>query len=115
VAHYLLQVAYTWEAWAALVRQPQNRLEAVRPVVDRLGGSLDNAWLSFGDYDIVAVLQMPDNVRLAAFTMALSAAGAVKAVKTTPLMTFAEGIEAMGKAGTADYKPPTDEGSIGYG
>ncbi|MGZ4664630.1 MAG: hypothetical protein ACXV5Q_06150 [Frankiaceae bacterium] len=47
--------------------------------------------------------------------MALSAAGALKAVKTTPLMIFAEGIEAMGKAATTGYKPPTDEGSIGYG
>jgi uncharacterized protein with GYD domain len=98
MAHYLLQVAYTSEGWAALVKQPQDRLEAVRPVVARLGGSLDHAWLSFGEYDIVALFQMPDNVSAAAFSMALSAAGAVKAVKTTPLMTFAEGIEAMGKA-----------------
>ena len=114
MAHYLLQVAYTAEGWAALVKQPQDRLEAVRPVVARLGGSLDNAWLSFGEYDVVALFQMPDNVSAAAFSMALSAAGAVKAVKTTPLMTFAEGIEAMGKAATTDYKPPTDEGSIGF-
>ena len=63
----------------------------------------------------MALFQMPDNVSAAAFSMALSAAGAVKAVKTTPLLTFAEGIEAMGKADTTDYKPPTDEGSIGYG
>jgi hypothetical protein len=38
--------------------------------------------------------------------MAASAGGAVKATKTTPLMTMEEGIEAMRKAGTAGYRPP---------
>ena len=112
MAHYLVQAAYTSEGWAALVKQPQNRLEAVRPVVTRLGGKLDQ-WISFGDYDIVALLEMPDNESAAAFSMAVSAGGAVKAVKTTPLMTFEEGIAAMGKAGESGYKPPTAE-SVGY-
>jgi uncharacterized protein with GYD domain len=114
MAHYLLQVAYTAEAWAALVKSPQNRLEAVRPVMQRLGGTLENAWLSFGEYDVVTVFQAPDNVSAAAFSMAISAAGAVKAVKTTPLMTFEEGMGAMRKAAQAEYEPPTDWG-ISYG
>lgn len=115
MAQFLLRVAYTPETWAALVKQPQNRLEAVRPVVERLGGSLDNAWVSFGEYDVVAVFQVPDNVSAAAFSMAVSAAGAVKAIETTPLMTFEEGMAAMEKAAGTGYKPPTDEGAIGYG
>ena len=32
--HYLLQVAYTPEAWAMMSKNPQNRLEAVRPAVN---------------------------------------------------------------------------------
>ena len=32
MAAYMVQVAYTAEAWGNLVRSPQNRLEAVRPV-----------------------------------------------------------------------------------
>ncbi len=39
MAHYLLQVGYTPEGWTALVKNPQNRLEAVRPAVEKLGGS----------------------------------------------------------------------------
>jgi uncharacterized protein with GYD domain len=112
MARYLVQVAYTSEGWAALVRHPQNRLEAVRPVVTQLGGSLDQ-WLSFGDYDVVALLEVPDNESAAAFSMAVSAGGAVRAVKTTPLMTFEEGIAAMEKARASGYNPPTGEGA-GY-
>ena len=65
MAHYLFQCSYTAEAWASLVQNPRNRLEAVRSVVEKLGGSMENGWTAFGEYDVVAVLQMPDNVSVA--------------------------------------------------
>jgi uncharacterized protein with GYD domain len=71
-----------------------------------LGGKIECAYLAFGEYDVVVVLDMPDNVSAAAFSIAASAGGAVKAAKTTALMTMEEGIEAMRKAGTAGYRPP---------
>lgn len=107
MAYYLLQVAYTPEAWATLVKNPQNRLELVRPAAERLGGKLETGWFAFGEYDVVAVLNMPDNVSAAAFSIAASAGGAVKAIKTTPLMTIEEGVEAMRKAGDTGYRPPS--------
>lgn len=107
MAYYLLQAAYTPEAWAAMVKNPQNRLEAVRPVVERLGGKIEGGWLAFGEYDAILICQMPNNVSAAAFSMAASAGGAVKAVKTTPLMTIEEGMEAMRKAAGAGFRPPS--------
>ena len=104
--YYLIQTAYTAEACADLVKSPQDRLEAVGPVVERLGGKLLSFYMAFGDYDVVGVAEMPDNVSAAAFSMAVSAGGAVRAVKTTPLMTVQEGIEAFRKAGQAGYRPP---------
>jgi uncharacterized protein with GYD domain len=59
---YLLQVAYTSEGWASLLKSPQNRLDAVRPAVEKLGGKIETGWFCFGDYDLVSILQMPDNV-----------------------------------------------------
>ena len=103
---YLIQVAYTPDAWAAMVRQPQNRLEGVRPVVEKLGGKFEHAWLAFGEYDIIAVAELPENTDAAAFSMAVAAAGAVKAFKTTPLLSVEEGVEAMRKAQGAGYRPP---------
>ena len=104
--HYLIQGAYTPEAWATLVKNPQDRAEALRPVVESLGGKLVAAYLAFGEYDIVLLAEMPDNVSAAAFSMAAAAGGAVRAVKTTPLMTTQEGVEAARKAGGARYRPP---------
>jgi uncharacterized protein with GYD domain len=106
MGQYLVQVAYTPDAWAAMVKNPQDRIELVRPVVERLGGKMDEGFLSFGEYDVVAICQLPDNVSAAAFSMAAAAGGAVKAFKTTPLMTMAEAVKAMKKAGKASYQPP---------
>lgn len=106
MAHYLFHVAYTNDAWANQVKNPQNRLELVRPVVERLGAKVVDAWFAFGDYDVVLICDMPSNVSAAALSMAASAGGAVKAIKTTPLMTIAEGVDAMKRAGGAGYEPP---------
>ncbi len=107
MVNYLLQVAYAPEAWAAMVKKPQNRAEAVRAAIEKLGGKEKEFYLSFGDYDIVGIVEMPDNVSAAAFSMAIAAGGACRSVKTTPLITLEEGVEAMKKAATCGYKPAT--------
>lgn len=106
MARYLFQASYTNEAWATQVSNPQNRIDVIRPVIERLGGHLESAYLSFGDYDVVVIVEMPDNISAAAFSLATSAGGALKAIKTTPLLTIDEGLEALKKAAGAGYRPP---------
>ncbi len=107
MASYLIQAAYTNEASAALVKNPQNRAHAVKPVIEKLGGSIKGLWLAFGEYDAIGIIEMPDNVSAAAFSMAALAGGGLKALKTTPLITVEEGIEAMTKAGSCGYQSPS--------
>jgi uncharacterized protein with GYD domain len=104
---FLTQVAYTQEAWQALIHNPQNRLDAIRPAIEKLGGKVISGYFAFGDYDIVAMLELPDNVAAAAIAIAFAAGGACKSVKTTPLLTTAEGIDALKKAASTGYKPVT--------
>jgi uncharacterized protein with GYD domain len=103
---YLVQVAYTPESCAAMVKNPQNRLEAVRPAVESLGGKFDDAWFAFGAYDLVGICDFPDNPSAAAFSLSVAARGSVKDLHTTPLMTMAESVEAMKKASASAYEPP---------
>jgi len=91
MALYLLQVTYTPEAWAAQLKSPQDRTKVVAPLLEQLGGRFVNTYFAFGDYDIVAVLELPDNVSAAAASLAISAGGAVKAIKTTPLLAHRGG------------------------
>jgi uncharacterized protein with GYD domain len=113
VPSYLLEVAYTPEAWASLIRNPQDRIEAVRPAIEGLGGKIVIAYFAFGEYDLIAVAEYPDNISAGAFSMAASAGGAVKALKTTPLMSINDGVKAMRKAATVRYKPPIAREEIG--
>jgi uncharacterized protein with GYD domain len=105
MAHYLLQISYSRDAWGALVLNPQDRGEVVRGPIEKLGGKIGQIWLAFGEDDIVAIIETPSNIAAAAISMAFSAGGACKNVKTTPLMSIEEGMEAMKKAGECGYKP----------
>lgn len=107
MALYLLQVSYTSEAWAAMVKKPQDRIEAVRPAVEKLGGKVISGYLAFGKYDLIAIVDMPNNISAAAFSLAAAAGGAVSKLVTTPLMSTKDGMEAMKRAGAATYKAPT--------
>ncbi len=102
---YLLQVSYSAEALAAMIKHPQNRGDAVRKAIEKLGGAIGGFWMSFGDYDVVAIIEMPDNVSAAAFALAAAAGGACKSVKTTPLLSAEDAMAAMKKAATSGYKP----------
>jgi uncharacterized protein with GYD domain len=104
---FLSQVAYNETGWQALVANPQNRLDVVRPVVEKLGGRIVNAYFAFGDYDFVLITEFPNNVTAAALAIAAAAGGAVKSIKTTPLMEATEGLEAIRKAATSGYRAPT--------
>ena len=106
MAYYMLQASYTPEAWAKLVKKPQNRLEVVRSAIEKLGGSVEGSWLSFGEHDVVLICKMPDAVSAAAFSISAAAGGALKSAKTTPLLTFEEGQEAMKQAAKSGYRPP---------
>ena len=103
--NFLLQVSYSTATLAALIKKPQDRIAAVSKSIEKLGGKIEGGWLSFGDYDVVALLDMPDNVSAAALSIALGAGGGCKDVKTTPLMTVDDSVLAMKKAGTCGYKP----------
>jgi len=106
MASFLLQVSYMPEAWANLISNPHDRVGDVRPVVEKLGGKIEHAFFAFGDYDLVAIVDMPSNVEAAAFSLAAAAGGATRSIKTTPLLTTAEGIAAMKKAAMSGYKAP---------
>jgi uncharacterized protein with GYD domain len=102
--HYLCQVSYSQQGWKALLAKPQNRIEAVRPAIEKLGGKIEGSWFAFGEADVVVIMSMPDNIAAAAIAMAFSAGGACKEVRTTPLLPIEDGVSAMKKAAASGYR-----------
>jgi uncharacterized protein with GYD domain len=109
MAFYMIQSAYTPQGWAALVKNPHDRLEAVRPSVERLGGRIVSGWMMFGEYDLMLILDMPDNASAAALSIAAAAGGALRNIRTWPLLTLEEGVAAMQKASQSAYEPPPSD------
>ena len=106
MAHYMIQVSYTSDAVSDMVNNPQDRGAVVRALVEGLGGKIEAFYFAFGDHDVVVIAELPDNVTMAALSMAVGASGALKALKTTVLISMASSMEAMKKAGRIGYQPP---------
>src|SRR6267143_5597326 len=85
---YLYQVAYTSESLAAQIKNPQDRLEVVsKQITDAVGARILAGGYSYGEYDVSAIVEAPDDVSMAAVALAIAAGGAVRAAKTTPLLS----------------------------
>jgi uncharacterized protein with GYD domain len=106
--YFCHQVSYTKEAWAKLMENPQDRLEAVRTPIEKLGGKLQISFFAFGAFDVLAITEMPDNIAAAALSMAFAGGGAVQSIQTTPLMTAAQAVEALRRAGPCGYRSITE-------
>ena len=62
------------------------RVAELQKLIESLGGTFECCYFAFGDYDVVGIADMPDNVSLAAFSLMAGAAG-LAVVKTTVLIT----------------------------
>jgi len=105
---YLYQLAYTSESLAAQIKNPQGRLELVgKQLVDAVGAHIVGGGYSFGEYDVSIIVDAADDVTMAAVALAISAGGAVKAAKTTSLLSGPQWVAALKKAPVvaAQYRP----------
>ena len=101
---YLIQASYTADGLKGILdKGGSSRPDAIRPMVEALGGTLEGFYFAFGDADAYVIIDMPDNVSTAAVAMTVNASGAVSA-KTTILLTPAEVDQAAEKS--VDYTPP---------
>ena len=67
---YLYQMAYAHGATKALVEHPQNREEAAKSRIESLGGKLTAYFFAFGEYDVIAIAEFPDNITAGAVSLA---------------------------------------------
>ena len=91
---YMTQFSYTPEGWAALAQNPEDGSQAVRTLVECMGGRLGSYYYSFGEYGGVEIYEAPDEATASAIPMVAVSAGHLKATKTTVLLSVEEGMDA---------------------
>ena len=101
---YLLQATYTADGVKGLIKDGgSRRAAAARSLIESLGGKLDALYFAFGETDVVAIADLPDNAAAASASLTISGSGAVHG-SITALLTPEEIDKAVKQSGT--YTPP---------
>jgi uncharacterized protein with GYD domain len=101
---YLIQASYTDKGVQGLLKEGgTSRRKAVEKALTGVGGKVDIFYYAFGETDVVAIFDVPDNVTAAGVSLVVAGSGAVS-IKTTVLLTPEE-IDKAVKV-HADYTPP---------
>ena len=83
---YISLLRYTQQGIAA-IKQAPTRLEAAKQAYKKVGGELKAFYLTIGQFDAVAIAELPDDTALARMALAL---GAMGNVRTETLRAFNE-------------------------
>ncbi len=103
---YLTKFSYTPQTWARLIANPEDRRAAAQSYIESVGGKLHGFWYAFGSHDGYNLWEAPDNVSMAAVAIAIGGGGALSSLETTVLLTVEETMDALGRAGQVQYRPP---------
>ena len=104
MSKFLMQVSFTREGTKGLTKEGGiKRRQLVEQFFGAVGGKLEVLYFAFGDTDVYAVADFPDNVSAAAVSLAANSTGAVRA-KATVLITPEEMDQAVQKS--EGLRPP---------
>lgn len=104
MAKYLLHASYSAEGSKGLLKDGgTKRVNAARALIESLGGKLETLYFAFGDADVVAIVDLPDNASAAAASLAIAGTGALNG-KMTVLLTPEDIDQAARKS--PSYTPP---------
>lgn len=106
MATYMSQFSYTAEAWATLSKNPTDRRDSLRKLMESVGGRLIELYYSFGAHDGVILYEAPDDQSAAAALIAALGAGHVRSITTTHLIPVEDMVAALGRAGAITYSAP---------
>ena len=100
----LLEGSYSDEGVKGLIKdKASGRAAAIQKAAQSLGGHMDAIYYTFGDTDLLVILDLPDNASVAAFAITAGSTGLLR-VRTRPLLTVEDIDNAVGK--NVQYRAP---------
>jgi uncharacterized protein with GYD domain len=101
---YLVEATYTTEGAKGLIKAGGSaRRAAVEKMVESLGGRLEASFFTFGENDVITILDLPENLTAAALSLAVMSSGAVRT--NTKILLTPEEIDRAVKA-QVEFKAP---------
>ena len=92
---YMIQARYTTEGIKGLVGDSASGRRAdVQAAVKAVGGKLEAFYYTFGEDDVMCIMDLPSNVAAVALAVTSLGSGGVR-IRTTPLLTVEEVDQAL--------------------
>ncbi len=104
MAKYLIRANYVGDGVKGLLSEGgTKRKKAAKAAIESVGGKLESMYYAFGETDVYAICDFPDEASATALSLLINSSGAIS-LNLTPLMT-PEDVDAASKK-SPTYRAP---------
>lgn len=103
---YLVLFTFKGETLKGLMKKPSDRAAVVGEAARSVGGDLESYYWMLGQYDGLAILDLPDSQAAARLAMTVSSTGAFTHLETHELFSAEQVLEVLKGAGSVQYAAP---------
>ena len=91
MSHYILLINWTDQGIRKIKESP-DRFNQFKAIVEKVGGKLIGGYYTYGEYDVVIVMEAPNDEAVMSLMLKVGSAGNVR-TKTLKAFTAEEGIK----------------------
>jgi uncharacterized protein with GYD domain len=91
LSHYILLIKWT-EQGIGKINESPDRFSSFKAMLEKVGGKLIGGYYTFGEYDVVIVMEAPKDEAVMSLMLKVGSAGNVR-TKTLKAFTAEEGIK----------------------
>lgn len=106
MAKYLVLFTFKGETLRSFMKKPTDRATAVGEAAKSVGGRLESYYWMLGQYDGLAILDLPDSTAAAKLAVSVSSTGAFTHLETHELFSSADVLQLMRGSADIEYVAP---------
>ena len=91
MSHYILLIRWT-EQGINKIKESPDRFSSFKAMLEKIGGKLIGGYYTFGEYDVVIIMEAPNDEAVMSLMLKVGSAGNVR-TKTLKAFTAEEGIK----------------------
>jgi uncharacterized protein with GYD domain len=91
LSHYILLIRWT-EQGINKINESPDRFSSFKAMLEKIGGKLIGGYYTFGEYDVVIIMEAPNDEAVMSLILKVGSAGNVR-TKTLKAFTAEEGIK----------------------
>ncbi len=105
---YVILFGVNAETLSRFIERPEDRRGPVNAIAQAVGGKLESYYWMFGQYDGLAIFDLPDSESAAAVALAAASTGAFRHIETHELIEADNLVRVLERAKQARplYRPP---------